>query len=75
MPTKNLPDPKTSRIQKPQQKREMKIFCSHKFHKIVNYFIFEMLKEQIWPSFQGIIELFTQKIVTKGLVSEIQDPE
>ncbi len=34
-------------------------FCSHKFHKIENYFIFQ------GASFQRIIELFTQKFVTK----------
>jgi hypothetical protein len=41
------------------------IFCSHKFHKNVNYFIFEMLKKLIWANFQRIIELFTKKIVNK----------
>ncbi len=59
-------------------------FCSHKFHKIENYFIFEKLKKKIWVSFQRIIELFTQKFVTKlskdgfGIRnpgSEIRDPE
>ncbi len=39
--------------------------CSHKFHKIENYFSFEVLKKKIWANFQRIIELFTQKIVTK----------
>ncbi len=32
--------------------------------KILNYFIFEKLKEKSWAHFQNIIELFTQKIVT-----------
>jgi hypothetical protein len=41
------------------------LFCSHKFHKIENYFIFEMTKKKIWASFQRIIELFSQKFVTK----------
>ncbi len=56
-----------SRIQKSQQKREVKkicchtFFCNHKFHKIENCFIFEMLKKKMWPHFQGLIELFTQK--------------
>jgi hypothetical protein len=47
-----------------------------------NYFSFEVLKKKIWPNFQRIVELFTQKIVTKlskiGLWdpgSEIRDPE
>ena len=39
--------------------------CSHKFYKIENYCSFEMLKIKIWANFQRIIELFTQKIVTK----------
>jgi hypothetical protein len=41
-----------------------------------------MLKKKIWPNFSRIIEVFTQKIVTKPLKiwvwdqgSEIQDPE
>ncbi len=60
-----------SRIQKQQQKRGVKkicchnFLCSHKFHKIANYFSFEVLKKKTWSNFQRIIELFTQKIVTK----------
>jgi hypothetical protein len=60
-----------SRIQKQQQKRGVKKFfsnsflCNHKFHKIENYFTFEVLKKKIWANFQRIIELFTQKVVTK----------
>jgi hypothetical protein len=56
-----------SRIQKQQQKRGVKkIFChtfscSHKFHKIENYFMFEMPKKKIWANFQRIVELFTRK--------------
>jgi hypothetical protein len=56
-------------------------FCSHKFHIIENYFIFEMLKKIMWASFQRIIELFTQKFVTNlskiwvwDPGSEIRDP-
>ena len=55
-----------SRIQKQQQKTGVKIFfgqtifCSHKFHKIANYFSFELLKKKIWAKFQRIIELFNQ---------------
>ncbi len=30
-----------------------------------NYFIFEMLKKKIWPSFKRFTELFTQIFVTK----------
>jgi hypothetical protein len=58
-------------IQKPQEKRGVKKFfchtflCSHKFHKIVNYFSFEVLKKKIRANFQRIIELCTQQIATK----------
>ncbi len=60
-----------SRIQKQQQMRGVKkicchtFLCSHKFHKNKNYFSFEVLKKKIWSNFQRIIELITQKIVTK----------
>jgi hypothetical protein len=64
-----------SRIQKQQQKRGVKICCNrHKFNKIVNYFIFEMLKKKIRASFQRFIELFTQKFVTKLLKIWVWDP-
>ncbi len=69
-----IPDSKT------QQKREVKtnllsyFFCSHKFHISENYFIFEMLKRKIWANFQRIIELFTQKSVTKLSKIWVWDP-
>jgi hypothetical protein len=48
-------------------------FCSHKFHKIEYYLIFEMLKKKIWANFQRIIELFYPKNSQKyGL--GIRDP-
>jgi hypothetical protein len=49
------------------------LFCSHKFHKTENYFMFELLKKKIWANFQRIIEIFMQKIVIK-LSSRIRDP-
>jgi hypothetical protein len=77
-----IPDPNfhPSRIQKQQQKRGVKkilchtFLCSHKFHKIVHYFSFEVLKKKIWANFQRIIELFTQKIVTKLSKVWVWDP-
>ncbi len=48
---------------KQQQKRGVKkischnFLCSHKFHKIANYFSFELLKKKIWPNFHRILEL------------------
>jgi hypothetical protein len=65
-PGSRIPDPR-SRIQKQQQKRGVKkisclnFLCSHKFHKIANYFSFEVLKKKIWATFQRIIELLPKK--------------
>ncbi len=41
------------------------LFCSHKYHKIENYFIFSLVKKKIWTNLQRIIVHFTQKIVIK----------
>ncbi len=49
-------------------------FCSHKFHKTEYYFIFDMLKKESWPNFPRIIEVFTQKIVTKPSKIWVWDP-
>ncbi len=48
--------------------------CSHKFHKIVHYFSFEVLKKKIWANFQRITELFAPKIVTKLSKVWVWDP-
>jgi hypothetical protein len=50
------------------------ILCSHKFHKIYNYFSFEVLREKIWVNFLRILELFTQKVVTKLSKIWLWDP-
>ncbi len=69
-----------SRIQKQQQKTGVKknfclnFLCSHKFLKTENYFSFGVLKKKIWANFQRIIELFTQKIVTKLSKIWVWDP-
>ncbi len=74
----------TSRIPGPGSKNSNKregwkkichtFLCSHKFDKIVHYFSFEVLKKKIWVNFQRIIELFTQKIVTKLSKVWVWDP-
>jgi hypothetical protein len=61
-----IPDPKTATKERGDKKMYCHTFsCSHKFHKTENYFSFEVLKKKIWPNFQRIIELFSQKFVTK----------
>ncbi len=64
-----IPDPEfyPSWIPATKERGEKNQLCSHKFHKIVNYFSFEVLKKKIWANFQRIIELFTKKIVNKLL--------
>jgi hypothetical protein len=70
-----IPDPKTAIKERGEKKLVFHtFFCSHKFHKIENYFIFGMLKKIIWANFQRIIELFTQKIVTKLSKIWVWDP-
>jgi hypothetical protein len=65
-PGSRIPDPKTGRKKGGEKKNFVKhFFCSHKFHKMQNYLIFELLKKKIWAKFQRIMELFTQKVVTK----------
>jgi hypothetical protein len=70
-----IPDPKTTTKERGEKKFVVINFlCSHKFHKIANYFSFRVLKKKIWANFQRIIELFTQKIVTKLSKIWIWDP-
>jgi hypothetical protein len=65
-PGSRIPDPKTATKERDEKKFVVKTFvCSHKFHKIKYFFVFEMLKKKVWAKFQRIIEVFTQKIVTK----------
>jgi hypothetical protein len=74
-----IPDP-GSRTQKHQEKRGVKknllsyLFCSHKFHKIENYFIFEMLKKNFLAGFQDFLEFVTQKCVTNLSKIWVSDP-
>jgi hypothetical protein len=78
-----IPDPKTATKERGEKSSCHTFLCSQKFRKIENYFSFEvLLKKKIWAGFQRIIELFTQKIVTKlskicvwDPGSEIRDPE
>ncbi len=43
-----IPDPKTATKEQGEKISCHIFFCSHKFNKIGNYFIFEMLKKTIW---------------------------
>ncbi len=72
-----IPDPGSKNSNKREEWIEIfchNFLCSHKFHKIEKYFSFEVLKQKIWENFQRIIELFTQKIVTKLSKIWVWDP-
>jgi hypothetical protein len=65
-----------SRISDPSTASEEKffcpnIFCSHKYHKIVNSFIFEQAKKIFLAKLLRIIILFTQKFVITCKLSKI----
>jgi hypothetical protein len=67
-PGSRIPDTKTATKERGEKKLVViPVLSSHKFHKIVNYFSFEVRKKKIWANFQRIIELFTKKIVKKLL--------
>jgi hypothetical protein len=72
----SIPDPKQQ--QKRKRVREKKFcatfFCSHKYHKIKNYFIFEQVKKKLWANLHRIIKHFTQKIVIKLSKIWVWDP-
>ncbi len=61
-PGSRIPDPKTVTKERWKKICYHNFFCSHKFHKIEYYVIFERLKKKIWANFQRIVEVFTPKI-------------
>jgi hypothetical protein len=72
-----IPDPKTATKDRGEKKFSVKpYFVATNFTKlhIVLFLIFDMLKKNIWPNFPRIIEVFTQKIVTKPSIIWVTDP-
>jgi hypothetical protein len=65
-PGPRITDPKTATNESGEKKFVvLPFFCSHKSHKIENYFIFELVKKKNLANLQRIMELFTQKFVIK----------
>jgi hypothetical protein len=73
-PGSRIPDPKTVTKERGEKNLLSYFFCSHKFHKIDYYVIFEMLKKIIWENFQRIVEVFTQKIFNMLSNKWVWDP-
>jgi hypothetical protein len=69
-----IPDPKTATKERGETKFVVIRFYNYKIHKIENYLIFEMLKENFFVNFQRIIVFFTQKVVIKLSKIWIWDP-
>ncbi len=69
-----------SRIQKQQQKRGVKKIFLHTFYVATNFtklniiLVLKCRRKKVWANFQRIIELFTQKIVTKLSKIWVRDP-
>jgi hypothetical protein len=71
-----IPDPGSKNSNKREERKICchTFLCSHEFLKIENYFSFEVPKKKIWANFQRIIELFTQKFVSKFSKIWVWDP-
>ncbi len=77
-----IPDPDFvhpgSRIRIPDSttspKEEGKIFCGHKYHKIVNNFIFEEIEKIFLAKTLRIIILSSEKFVNSYKKYEVWDP-
>jgi hypothetical protein len=78
-PGSRIPDPKTATKKRGEQIFCQPFFCSHKFHKIVNYFIFEMLKKKLGQFSKNYRTSYSknchQALKNMGLGPEIRDPE
>jgi hypothetical protein len=64
-----IPDSTTATATKTRGK-----VCSHKYHNIKNYFIFEQVQKNFKANSQRNIVLFTQQIVTKPSKLWVCDP-
>ncbi len=73
-PGSRIPDLKTATKERGERICCPTFFCSHKNHKTENYINFELVKRKIWANLQRIIELSTQKIVTKLSKIWVWDP-
>jgi hypothetical protein len=53
------------------------LFCSLKYYKIENHFVFELVKKKIWTILQRIVELLLKKLSLSYQKYEfgIRDPE
>ncbi len=62
-PGSRIPDQKTGRKERGENKNFCQtFFCSHKFHKMLNYLIFELLKKKFEPNFEELWNFLPKKL-------------
>jgi hypothetical protein len=78
-PGSRISDPKTATKERGEKKNFLYLFCSHKFHKIENYFIFEMLIIHLGQFSRNYRTFYPknchQALKNMCLVSGIRDPK
>ncbi len=72
-PGSQIPDPNSNKREEWKKISFHTFFCSLKFYKIENYFIFGMLKKKMWVNFKEIYRTF-YPIVTKLSKIRVWDP-
>ncbi len=72
----SIPDPWSKNSNKRERWKNFwpTFFLKPQISQIENYFIFELAKKKIWANLQGIIEIFTRKIVIKLSKLKVWDP-
>ncbi len=68
-----IPDPDFIHILDPTT--ETNLFCSHKYNKIVSYFISEKVKKKNWDNLQRIIVFFLLSRSSQQYGFGIRDPK
>jgi hypothetical protein len=70
-----IPDPKTATKERGEKKFSCHpFFYSNNFNKVVNYFMFEMLKKKFGPIFKELFNLLLKKTFTKLSKIWLWDP-
>ncbi len=68
-----IPDQKTATKERGKKNLFSNLY-NHRYHKIKNYFNFELVKKKMCANLQRIIELSTQKIVIRFSKIWVSDP-
>jgi hypothetical protein len=61
-PGSRIPDPKTATKERGEKKLLSYFFCSHKFHKIEYYFVFDCWRKKFGPNFKELFKFSPKKL-------------